>query len=39
MTFGDPHMVASLLGLSKEGSHQGIATDELAERDLAEEQP
>ena len=40
MTFGSPHMVASLPGLSKEGkegSHQGTATDELAKRDLAKE--
>ena len=39
MTFGNPHMVASLLGLSKEGSHKGTAVDELAERDLAREWP
>ena len=39
MTFGNPHMVASLPGLSKEGSHQSTAADELAKRDLAKEQP
>ena len=37
MTFRNPHMAASLLGLSKEGSHQGTATDELAKRDLVKE--
>ena len=39
MTFRNPHLVASLLGLSKEGSQQGTAMDEPAERDLAKEQP
>ena len=38
-TFRNPYMAASLLGLSKEGSHQGTAMDELPERDLAKEQP
>ena len=40
MTFGNPCMVVSLPGLCKEGregSHQGTATDELAEGDLAKE--
>ena len=38
----NPHMAASLSGLSKEmreGSCQGTITDELAERDLVEDQP
>ena len=42
ITFGNPHMVVSLPGLSKEGregSHQGTAADELAERDLDKKQP
>ena len=40
MTVGNPHMVASLPGLSKEemeGSHQSTTMDNLAERDLAED--
>ena len=36
-TFRNPYMVASLQGLSKEGSHKGIATNGQAKRDLAKE--
>ena len=39
MTLGNPCIVASLLGFSKEGSHQGTAMDELVIGDLAKEQP